>query len=74
MDNSVPPWFFIVGGACFLLSFLIALCITIYIAYFMYNDANARGQNGVLWAVIGVFGGIVGLVIWLIIRPEKSTS
>jgi hypothetical protein len=55
---------------CAVLAFLIALSITFYICYFMYTDAEARGQNGLLWAIIGFFGGLLGLIIWLCIRPE----
>ncbi len=62
----------IVFFVCLGLSVLFSLCITIYLAYFMYTDANARGENGVLWMVIGIFGGLLGLLVWLIIRPEKK--
>jgi hypothetical protein len=69
--DILAPYFMWIGGCVCVLG-LITLCITIYIAYFMYTDANARGQNGVLWALIGVFGGLLGLIIWLLVRPEKK--
>lgn len=62
----------IVTAICGGLIFLVGLAIEIYIIYFLYTDANARGQNGVLWAVIGFFLSWVGLIIWLIMRPEKK--
>jgi hypothetical protein len=54
------------GGA------LVGLAIEIYILYFMYTDAEARGQSGIMWAAIGFFLGLLGLIIWLIMRPEKK--
>jgi hypothetical protein len=50
----------------------IGLAIQIYILYFMYTDAEARGQSGVMWLLIGFFLGLIGLIVWLIIRPEKK--
>jgi predicted cobalt transporter CbtA len=58
---------------CGLLVVLLGFAIQLYIAYFLYTDANVRGQNGVLWGVIGFFTGLLGLVVWLIMRPEKTT-
>jgi hypothetical protein len=57
---------------CFVSFAVISICIQIYLCYFMYTDAEARGENGVLWAVLGLFLGLVGLIIWLCIRPEKG--
>ena len=62
----------IAGIICVALGALIGFAIEIYIIYFLYTDANARGQNGVLWAIIGFFTGLLGLIIWLIMRPEKK--
>jgi hypothetical protein len=61
-----------VAFLCILVMMVLSFCLQIYICYFMYTDANARGENGTLWAVIGFFGGLVGLIIWLCVRPEKS--
>ena len=62
----------IVALVCVGLVILVGLAIQLYIIYFLYTDANARGQNGVLWAIIGFFTGLLGLIIWLIMRPEKK--
>jgi hypothetical protein len=74
-DSGIGGW--IAGGGiaaiiCVALVVLVGFAIEIYIIYFLYTDANARGQNGVLWAIIGFFTNWVGLIIWLIMRPEKK--
>jgi hypothetical protein len=58
---------------CVGLLVLVGFAIQLYIVYFLYTDANVRGQSGVLWAVIGLFTGLLGLIVWLIMRPEKNT-
>jgi len=50
----------------------IPLIINILIAYWMYKDAEKRNENGALWAVIGFFLSIIGLVIWIVVRPDMS--
>lgn len=53
---------------------LIALAISIGIAYWIFKDATRRGdKNAVLWAVLGFFLSLLGLVIYLVARP-KTTS
>ena len=53
---------------------LIGLAISIGIAYWIYKDATRRGdKNAVLWAVLGFFLSLLGLVIYLVARP-KTTS
>ena len=53
---------------CFLI--IIPLVIQFVIAYWMYKDAKKRGEKEVLWLIVGLVGGIVGLVIWLLVRPD----
>ena len=55
-----------VGG--FLLPVLF-LIIGILIAIWVYKDAEARGSSGVLWLIIVLILGIIGLIIWLVVRP-----
>ena len=35
----------------------------------VYRDAEKRGSSGALWLIIVIFTGIIGLIIWLVIRP-----
>ncbi|MFW6040530.1 MAG: hypothetical protein ACOC85_01700 [Thermoplasmatota archaeon] len=61
----------ICGGAfCFL--WIIPLIIWILIGVWLYKDAEKRGKNGVLWLLVGLVAGIIGLIIWLIVRPSME--
>jgi len=48
---------------------IIWLIIAIVIAIWVYKDAEKRGSSGALWLIIVIFTGIIGLIIWLVIRP-----
>ncbi len=39
----------------------------------MYRDAEKRGKSGALWLIIGLLFGIIGLIIWLIVRPPEPS-
>lgn len=57
-------------GGVGLLFFVLPLAISIGIAWWIYRDANQRGNpQAVLWAVLGFFFNIIGLIIYLIARP-----
>jgi len=57
---------------------IIWFIIAILIAIWVYKDAEKRGSSGVLWLIIVILTGIIGLIIWLVIRPpiggEKKTA
>jgi protein-S-isoprenylcysteine O-methyltransferase Ste14 len=53
------------------LAIIIGLAIQIGIMVFLYRDAEARGQSGVLWAILGFLFPLLALIIWLIIRPKQ---
>jgi len=50
---------------------IIWLLFAIVIAVWVYKDAESRGESGVLWLIIALIAGIIGLIIWLIIRRDK---
>ncbi len=58
-----------IGPICCLVNIL-SLIISIVIAYWMYKDAEKRGENAALWGVLGFFLGLIGLIIWLVVRPD----
>jgi len=58
----------ILGGIMCILP-IIWLVIAILIAIWVYRDAEKRGSSGALWLVIVIFTGIIGLIIWLVVRP-----
>lgn len=58
-------------GGIGLVFFVLPLLISIGIAWFIYKDATRQGNpQAVLWAVLGFFFNIIGLIIYLIARPK----
>ncbi len=63
--------------ACFLV--VAALLVFIFVAIWMYKDAEGRGMSGGLWVVLlllasflfSFIGGLIVLVIYLIVRMER---
>lgn len=63
-------WWGVAGlGAlvCFLP--IVAFIMAIAIGVWMYRDAERRGKEGTLWLLVGLIGHVIGLIIWLIVRP-----
>ncbi|MCW3985241.1 MAG: hypothetical protein NWE91_02375 [Candidatus Bathyarchaeota archaeon] len=50
--------------------FLIAILLCVWV----YRDAESRGMNGALWLIIVLITGIIGLIIYLIVRKDKTPS
>ncbi len=48
---------------------IIWLVIFILIGIWVYKDAEKRGKSGVLWLILVILLGIIGIIIWLVIRP-----
>ena len=69
-----------IGNGCFPGLFHIPfLSIIFFILWIMviawvYRDAERRGMNGLLWALLVFIGNLIGLIIYLIIRTEGSTK
>jgi len=59
----------ILGGAACGAFFLVWFIIFILIAIWVYRDAEKRGKSGVLWLIVVILLGLIGIIIWLIVRP-----
>ena len=46
----------------------------IYVIVWVYRDAERRGMNGVLWALLVLIGNLIGLLIYLIVRSDNLPS
>ncbi len=57
---------------------LVWFIIFILIGIWAYRDAEKRGKSGALWLIIVILLGLLGIIIWLIVRPpvggEKKES
>jgi len=57
------PWLLIIP----LVWFLIGILILIWV----YQDAESRGMDGLLWAIIVFFLNIIGLILYLVVREGR---
>lgn len=57
------------GVLCF---FIVALFVVfLFVAIWVYRDAETRGMSGVLWLIVVLLFGIIGLIIYLVVRHDK---
>jgi hypothetical protein len=66
-----PDWMRLTSMSVLSLLFLI---IWIFVIIWVYRDAERRGMNGVLWALLVFIGNLVGLLIYLILRSDKALA
>lgn len=55
---------------CVVTYVILHLLIAIVAIMWVHNDAEERGRNGCLWALLVFFLGIPGIIVWLVIREE----
>jgi hypothetical protein len=55
---------------CVLIWFVIAILICVWV----YRDAESRGMSGVLWLIVVLILGIIGLIVYLIVRKPKAMA
>jgi hypothetical protein len=59
------------GGFIFVIVALIALNVAILV--WVARDAKARGlDNSILWMVLVFFTGLIGLIIYILARPQGN--
>lgn len=67
-------WIFFMITMMIVMVILVVLYIKLLI--WVYRDAKKRNMDEVIWLLIAVFTGIIGLIIYLIVRdpivPEKT--
>ena len=68
-SSEEATWFFGMSFAICMLFVVIWFIIFIAIAIWVYKDAERRGSSGALWLIIVILLGIIGIIIWLIVRP-----
>jgi len=65
------------GVACvfFIITSVIGLAIVIFLMVWTFKDATARGDsNAILWPILSFFFPIIGLVVYLAVRPKGDLS
>lgn len=67
--------FFPFGVALFVILIpIVWIIISILLCIWVYKDAEARGESAVLWLIVVLITGIIGLIVWLVVRPDKKAS
>ncbi len=61
------------GVLCWLCP-VIWLIIWILVAVWVYRDAESRGASGVLWLIVVIVLGIIGIIIYLVVRPKQKVQ
>jgi hypothetical protein len=73
VDNfHFDPGFFRISSLS--LFSLVLLVVWIIVIVWVYRDAERRGMNGVLWALLVLIGNLIGLLIYLIVRSDNLPS
>ena len=63
----------LIGGTCGCIVMLVVLGIWIALAMWVYKDAKSRGMdNAVLLTIVTVVTGLLGLIIYLLMRPKGN--
>jgi hypothetical protein len=69
-----PSWFTLQTGflatwtGIFCAIVLGSLILWILMGAWVYRDAESRGMGGVVWLILVIFLGLIGLIIYLIVR------
>jgi len=58
---------------CFSMIILLII-LNVFVAIWVYKDAEARKQNAAVWLVIVLFAPLIGVVLWLILRGNYPSS
>jgi hypothetical protein len=61
----------VAGAALTLVCAGILFLVNIAILVWVYQDANKRGTNGCLWAIVVFFLGLIGLILYILLRPKQ---
>jgi len=62
--------FSIIGSIIYVIILIYA--IQIAIAIWVYRDAKKRGEDALLWLLIVLLTGLIGLIVYVLIRGDKS--
>ena len=67
LANQVEFLFAGLGVMCWIIWFIIGILICIWV----YKDAESRGMSGVLWLILVLILGLIGLIVYLVVRKPK---
>ena len=59
--------FYGLGVMCWVIWFIIWILVAIWV----YKDAKSRGMSGVMWLLIVLLLGLIGIIVYLVVRKPK---
>jgi len=59
-------------AATVILPVIVWFVIAVAIGVWVYRDAESRNMNGAMWLIIGLILGIIGLIVYVIVRKPKA--
>jgi hypothetical protein len=69
LGNFTLQWEFALFGG-YLICLVIWFVLWIVIAVWVYRDAEERGMSGALWLIIVILTGLIGLIIYMVVRTD----
>ncbi len=71
LDQLDMGEFWFCTGTLFCILPIVIFIVSLLIAIWVYKDAEKRGKSGALWLIIVLLSGIIGLIIWFVVRPKE---
>ena len=62
---------FLMFGIAYIICVVVMFIVWIILAIWVYRDAKERGMSAALWLIIVLLFGILGLIIYLVVRHDK---
>jgi len=69
MPGAPPHVVWIIGIGLIVMALLIVSCV-VAIALWLRDEARYNGRSPTLWFVLGLIGGWVTTIVWLLIRDR----
>jgi len=74
ISPAIHPMGWLLFGGLLVLVPLLWFIIGILLCVWVYRDAQKRGMSGILWLIIVLIGGLLGLIIYLIVRKDEKMA
>lgn len=53
---------------------VLGLAVAILIAVWVYKDAKSRGMDAAIWLLVVLLAGLIGLIVYLVIRKDHPVG
>jgi H+/Cl- antiporter ClcA len=67
--NSYSPDSYMWISLFFIVIIIIVFIVWIAVGLWVYKDAKQRNESAILWFVIVIVAGLLGILLWFVFRP-----